>query len=206
MKKMEIMLIVLFSYFIGLTGSIKFILIPNTIKCLREQINKDVLLIGEFNVSQVPGQQVDYVVTDSKQEILARNDNVKNGRFSVVTEREEMYEICFRCRATSQLFGKSHQISLLTMRGVEMNKVLEEEHDGLMTVENNLKRLENLANYTLDLFKILTENKYKMMNTNESTHFRVVCLGIFSVCWVVAMAALQLFHFRNYFRARKIIE
>lgn len=35
---------------------------PNTQKCLKEELQKNVLITGEFEVSEAPGQKIDYVV------------------------------------------------------------------------------------------------------------------------------------------------
>lgn len=35
---------------------------PNTQKCLKEELQQNVPVIGEFEVSEVPGQRIDYVV------------------------------------------------------------------------------------------------------------------------------------------------
>lgn len=35
---------------------------PNTQKCLREELQSNVLVTGDYEVSEAPGQKVDYVV------------------------------------------------------------------------------------------------------------------------------------------------
>lgn len=37
---------------------------PNTQKCLREELQSNVLVTGDYEVSEAPAQQVDYVVCD----------------------------------------------------------------------------------------------------------------------------------------------
>lgn len=39
---------------------------PNTQKCLKEELQKNVLITGEFEVSEAPGQKIDYVVCSLK--------------------------------------------------------------------------------------------------------------------------------------------
>lgn len=36
---------------------------PNSMKCLKEEIQGNVLVSGEYEVSEVPGQKIDFVVT-----------------------------------------------------------------------------------------------------------------------------------------------
>lgn len=39
---------------------------PNTQKCLREELQQNVPVTGEFEVSDAPGQRIDYVVSNKK--------------------------------------------------------------------------------------------------------------------------------------------
>jgi|GEM_PF-5750096 len=41
---------------------IMFHLQPGAVKCLREELQANVLVTGEYDVSEAPGQQVDYSV------------------------------------------------------------------------------------------------------------------------------------------------
>ncbi len=49
-----------------------FQLNPNSQKCLREEVHKDVLVSGDYEISEVPGQVVDLHVVDSKGGFLGR--------------------------------------------------------------------------------------------------------------------------------------
>lgn len=42
--------------------SLRFFLQPNQKKCLREEIHKNVLVTGEFELSDAPGQRTNLVV------------------------------------------------------------------------------------------------------------------------------------------------
>lgn len=53
---------VLVSYLISVE-CIMWNLEPGARKCLREELQKDVLVIGEFEVSEAPGQTIDYIVS-----------------------------------------------------------------------------------------------------------------------------------------------
>lgn len=53
---------VLFFYIINSIQCIMWNLEPNTRKCLKEELQKNVLITGEFEVSEAPGQKIDYVV------------------------------------------------------------------------------------------------------------------------------------------------
>ena len=60
-ERMELVQI-LFLLFAGLCGSVDsvmFFLESNARKCLAEEIRKDVLVTGDYQVTEQPGQQVD---------------------------------------------------------------------------------------------------------------------------------------------------
>lgn len=58
--------LVLFTIILGvccsLTAAIMFNLEPNTQKCLRDEMQAHQLVLGEYEVSDAPGQKIDYVV------------------------------------------------------------------------------------------------------------------------------------------------
>lgn len=49
--------------FIKHVTCVMFHLTPNTQKCLKEDIHANQLVMGEYEVSDVPGQVIDYIVS-----------------------------------------------------------------------------------------------------------------------------------------------
>jgi len=66
----------------GFANSLMFKLQPNTQKCLREEIHKDVLVSGDFEITDAPGQTVNLAVVDSKGGFLWKKDAAEKGRFT----------------------------------------------------------------------------------------------------------------------------
>ncbi|MPC07937.1 Transmembrane emp24 domain-containing protein bai [Portunus trituberculatus] len=81
----------------GVEG-IMFHLQPNTQKCFKEEIHKNVLVSGEYEVQEAQGQKVDIQVTDSKGHHLYNKEEADNGKFIFNTEDYDVYEICFVSR------------------------------------------------------------------------------------------------------------
>lgn len=52
----------LFLTYLVAVNCIMWNLEPNTQKCLKEELQQNVPVIGEFEVSEAPGQTIDYVV------------------------------------------------------------------------------------------------------------------------------------------------
>ena len=55
-------LICLVCYFLTDIDALMFHLAPNTKKCLKEEIHKDVLVTGEYNLSDAPGHKTSLIV------------------------------------------------------------------------------------------------------------------------------------------------
>ena len=63
--KPRLHLSLLVAYFISLlcaAQSISFMLDPDVRKCIQEEVHKDVLVVGEYKVSDVDGQKTDILV------------------------------------------------------------------------------------------------------------------------------------------------
>lgn len=56
-------LLAIFAICFTLTDALMFHLAPNTKKCLREEIHKDVLVAGDYGISEAPGQKINLAVS-----------------------------------------------------------------------------------------------------------------------------------------------
>ncbi|BES91388.1 Transmembrane emp24 domain-containing protein eca [Nesidiocoris tenuis] len=200
-------MVVVASFWTISTDAIMFKLQPNTQKCLREELRKNHLMVGEFEVTHVPGQKVDYIVTDSKREILSQNTDIDKGRFTVVVESHDSYEICFRSTVPPEIRGVPQDVSF--------NSKLDEEGKGYETMgeaqkmkpmEIELKKLEVLSESIVQEFGEMRSREIQMSDTNESTNSRVLYLSIFSMCCLLCLSIWQVLYLRKYFKSRKLIE
>ncbi|RZC34134.1 transmembrane emp24 domain-containing protein bai [Asbolus verrucosus] len=212
--------------FLANVDCIMWTLKPNTQKCLKEELQGNVPVVGEFEVSEAMGQKVDYVVRDSKGHILAQRDDITKGKFSFNTENYDTYEICFISRAPPNVRGIGQDVSLVTKHGVE-TKNYETFGDAaqLKPIEKELKRLEDLSNEIVQDFALMRKREEEMRDTNgsesrtilniilntmlllsESTNSRVLYFSVFSMCCLLGLATWQVLYLRRYFKAKKLIE
>ncbi|KAG5867389.1 hypothetical protein JTB14_022927 [Gonioctena quinquepunctata] len=176
---------------------------PNTQKCLKEQLQQNIPVIGEFEVSEAPGQTVDYVVTDSKGHILAKRQDISKGKFSFNTESYDTYEICFVSHIPPNQKGIAQEVSLVTKHGVETkNYDTYGEAAQLKPIERELKRLEDLSNAIVQDFAIMRKREEEMRDTNESTNSRVLYFSIFSMFCLLGLATWQVLYLRLISRRR----
>ncbi|XP_043274187.1 transmembrane emp24 domain-containing protein bai isoform X2 [Venturia canescens] len=183
---------------------------PNERKCLKEELMGDVLVTGEYEISEAPGQRMDCIVTDSKGHILAQKDDIpprKSLKFSFVTETYDVFEICFVSRVPANQRGVRQEVKLITKHGVEAKS-----YEGLgeaaklKPIEVELEQLEHLSKAIVQDFAKMRKNEEQMRDTNETTNARVLYFSIFSMGCLLGLATWQIFYLRRFFRAKKLIE
>lgn len=184
-----------------------FHLQPNTQKCLREDVPANQVVKGEYEVTDIPGQVVDYIVRDSKGHILSQREHITKGKFSLTLEIYDTYEICFISKVPPHQRGIAHEVSVSTKKGVEGNSYEGvAEAAKLKPLEVDLKRLEDLSDSIVRDFALMRKREEEMRDTNEKTNSRVLFFSIFSMCCLLGLATWQVLYLRRYFKAKKLIE
>lgn len=194
---------------------IRFYLEPNSMKCLKEEVQANVLVAGEYQVSLTPAVKTEYIVRDSKGDILSKKEDIPHDKmlkFSFVTETYDTFEICFIAHGIQPSFSGNvkqikQEVHLIVKRGIEAKN-----YDGIAEAaklkpsEVELKRLEDLSEAIVQDFARMRKNEEEMRDTNEATNARVYYLSILSICWLLALAIHQVIYLRRYFKAKKLIE
>jgi len=187
-------------------NSLMFHLSPNQKKCLKEEIHKDVLVTGEYTLSDSPGQKTNLEVTDSKGESFYRKDDVSKGKFAFTTHEYDMFEICFSSHSAPG-HGGDREVSIVVKRGVEAKNYADiAKAEKLKPMEVELKKLEDLAESIVNDFAYMRAREEEMRDTNESTHSRVLYFSIFSMLCLFGLAIWQVLYLRRYFKSKKLIE
>lgn len=201
-------LLVLFSL-VEETRSIRFDLQPNTKKCLKEEMRKNLLAVGEYEVSSLPGTNVDFQITDSKGHTALIRDNVDGkGKFAVTSDEDDIYDFCF---AYSSSPHTSHQllpreVNLDVRLGVEAKQYDSSSTDKLQKLEADLTKLEDLTNSIIEDFAHLKRRESEMQDTNASTSNRIFWQTVVSIIVVLGLAGWQVLYLRQFFRSRKLID
>lgn len=198
---------VVFLCWISAASGLMFNLEANGRKCLKEEIHKGVLVTGEYEISEVPGQQVDLMVIDTKGQHFVNRENTDKGKFAFTTDDYDVFEICFISRVPANMRGSRHEVFLQTKHGVEA-KNYEGIGDAakLKPLEVELKRLEDLSESIVQDFAYMRQREEEMRDTNESTNSRVLYFSIFSMCCLLGLATWQVLYLRKYFKSKKLIE
>lgn len=105
--------------------AISFHLPVNSRKCLREEIHKDLLVTGAYEITDqsggAGGLRTHLKITDSAGHILYSKEDATKGKFAFTTEDYDMFEVCFESKGTGRI---PDQLVILDMKhGVEAKKL-----------------------------------------------------------------------------------
>uniref|UniRef100_U5EYG5 Putative emp24/gp25l/p24 family of membrane trafficking n=1 Tax=Corethrella appendiculata TaxID=1370023 RepID=U5EYG5_9DIPT len=193
--------------YISRVECIMFHLEPNTQKCLRDEMQANQLIAGDYEITHIPGQRVDYIIRDTRGHILSQKEDIAKGKFTFTSEVYDTFEICFLSKIAANVRGNLQEISLDIKKGIE-TKSYEGigEAAKLKPLEVDLKRLEDLSDAIVQDFALMRKREEEMRDTNESTNTRVLFFSVFSMCCLLGLATWQVLYLRRYFKAKKLIE
>lgn len=195
----------------GLALSISFELPTNFRKCLREEVQKNVLVTGEFEVQpELPGVKTDLHVVDARGQRLYAKEDAHKGKFAFTTDEYEMFDVCFETRhhvAPGQGVPPPREISLQLKHGIEAKNYEDQaKAEKLKPLELDLRKLEDISDSIVNDFSWMRKREEEMRTTNESTHSKVLYFSLFSMICLISLATWQILYLRRFFKAKKLIE
>jgi hypothetical protein len=102
--------------------SLMFYLPANQKKCLKEEIHKDILVKGDYFVSEIAGHHTKLEVLDSKGHILYNKDEATKGKFAFTTDEYDVFQVCFETKLMTDVRGGEQlvkEVHLNVKHGVE---------------------------------------------------------------------------------------
>ncbi|CAH1732664.1 transmembrane emp24 domain-containing protein bai-like [Aphis gossypii] len=202
----QLSILMIYLSLLSIGSCIRWHMQPNSRKCLREELRENVLVKGEYEVTQIDNQQVDYVIKDSKNHILSQKEDISFGKFTFSVENYDIFEICFISKASNNN-GAVQEIFMDIKTGVEAkNYEGVAEAFKLKPLEMDLKRLEDVSEAIVLEFKDMKMRADEMRNTNESTKNRVFYFSLFCMICLIVLAIWQVCYLRRYFKAKKLID
>ncbi|CEF62134.1 Tmed10 protein [Strongyloides ratti] len=189
---------------------IRFYVKPNDKKCLKEEIHKNVLLTGEYNLHEAIGYTTTVHVTDTRGHTLYKRENFveSNGKFAFTADEYDIFEICFTSHVPDSVHNKQdREVSLSLKHGVEAKNYEDlGKAEKLKPLELELRRLEDLAESIVQDFAYMRSREEEMRNTNESTNSRVLYLSLFSMACLLGLSFWQVLYLRRFFKTKKLID
>jgi len=195
---------ILFVLYISGADSLMFYLEPMAKKCLKEEIHKDVLVTGDYELNDMGDQKTNLVVTDTRGHTLYKKEDVSKGKFAFTTDEYDMFEVCFE---TVKGHGQAREVKLDMKHGVEARNYDDiAKAEKLKPMELELRRLEDLSEAIVNDFAYMRAREEEMRDTNESTNSRVFYFSIFSMICLLGLACAQVLYLKKYFKSKKLIE
>lgn len=192
----------------GLSHGMYFKLEAGSEKCLKEEVHKDVLVTGNYNVEDKASIDVDIKITDSKAHILFQKEEANEGKFAFTLDTADVFSVCFNARAGAQAKkGEGVEVELTIKRGVEAKNYDElAKAEQLKPLELELRRLEDLTESIVNDFALMKKREEEMRDTNESTNSRVLYFSIFSMACLIFLATWQVLYLKKYFKKQRLID
>jgi hypothetical protein len=199
--------------FQGMVDGITFDMSGVGQKCLQEDVQKDVLVVGEYEISDESGLfRVDLEITDSRKHRVYFKEHAEEGKFAFSSDDYDVYDVCFTrsplqesnvAALPEDLFSA---ITLNIKSGVEAKSyaaVGEAEH--LKPIELELRKLEDLSESIVKDFAEMKRREELHRDTNESTNERMLHFSIFSMVCLLGLAVWQVMYLKQYFKQKKLI-
>jgi p24 family protein delta-1 len=190
--------------------SLMFYLPPNNRKCLKEEIHKDILVKGDYDISHVLGHKTKLEVLDSRGHILYNKDDATKGKFAFTTDEYDVFQVCFETRIVEHVRGQeavNKEVALFMKHGTEAKDYEQlAKAEKLKPLEIELRRLEDLSQDIVNDFAYMKAREEEMRSTNESTNSKVLYFSIFSMSCLLGLAVWQVLYLRRYFKAKKLID
>lgn len=191
-------------------SSLMFYLPSSSKKCLKEEIHKDVLVKGDYELTEILGHNTKMEVLDSKGHILYNKDVAVKGKFAFTTDEYDVFQICFETKVSADSrhsAGLVKEVLLNLKHGVEAKDYENlAKAEKLKPLEIELRRLEDLSQDIVSDFTYMKAREEEMRDTNESTNSKVLYFSIFSMCCLLGLAVWQVLYLRRYFKAKKLID
>lgn len=208
--KTYIQLFIFYLAFVSSIESLMFYLPANTKKCLKEEIHKDILVKGDYFVSDIVGHHTKLEVLDSKGHILYNKDEAAKGKFAFTTDEYDVFQVCFETKILQDVRGSDQlvkEVHLNVKHGVEAKDYENiAKVEKLKPLEIELRRLEDLSQDIVTDFAYMKAREEEMRDTNESTNSKVLYFSIFSMSCLLCLAIWQVLYLRRYFKAKRLIE
>ncbi|KAL9234668.1 hypothetical protein vseg_009514 [Gypsophila vaccaria] len=174
-------------------------------KCLSEEIQNNVVVLGDYVVIDEKGHSIPTInakVTSPYGNQLYHQENITYGQFAFTANEIGNYVACF-------WVASDHQSATLNLEwkigfsAKDWDSVAKKEH--LEGLELELRKLEGTVEHVLENLIYLQQKEWGMREVSEKTNARVAWYGLMSIGIGITASIYQVWHLRRYFQKRKLI-
>jgi len=196
-------------WFHGTAAGLRFDILPHTERCLKEELSKDLLVIGNYSVESHPALKLDFKIKDpNDQEVFAKQQD-DEAHFAFTTDQGGEFLFCFHDipqPGQRMAYGFTRRVGIEIKTGVEARDYTElAGKENLSKLELEMRKIEDGVADILKDLQYLRKREERMRDTNESTNERVVWLSLFSVATMVTVGVWQIYYLKRYFQQKKIL-
>ncbi|KAL8132366.1 hypothetical protein AgCh_008019 [Apium graveolens] len=174
-------------------------------KCLSEEIQSNVVVLGDYIVDDSEGYNpaVSVRVTSPYGNTLHTKENVAHGQFAFTTKEAGQYLACFW---TDRVANGDLTLNLDWRTGIaakDWESVAKKEK--IEGVELELKKLEGAVEAIHGNLLYLRRRESEMRIVNELTNSRVAWYSLMSLGVCIVVSVLQITHLKRFFQKKKLI-
>lgn len=151
----------------SVSDAVRFNLLPNTRRCLKEEMRKGVLVSGEYELTD-GSARADLQITDSKGHVAFSRESIDKGRFAVTSDEDDIFDFCLIAHAAPGAHQQqAREVHLEMKHGVEAKNYEEIAHvSKLKPMEMELAKLEDLSSSIVADFEYMKAREQEMRDTN----------------------------------------
>lgn len=177
-------------------------------KCVMEEINKGVLVVGDFaafNKDNTANMvSIDIKVEEPSGRVLYEKRGISSGQFAFTTKEDGDFKACFTAKDVHT--AQQTKIRLDWKTGVaatDWDAVAKK--DNLNEMSTELRRLEAMVKEIHEEMLFLRTREEEMRDLNEATNARVAWFSIGSLFICMGLAAWQLYYLKQFFHKKKLL-
>ncbi|KAH7518244.1 transmembrane emp24 domain-containing protein p24delta3 [Ziziphus jujuba] len=189
-------------------GAIWLTLPPSGTKCVSEEIQNNVVVLGDYAVvseEQPLTPTISVKVTSPYGNNLHKRENTTHGQFAFTTHEAGNYLSCFWVDGYNH-GGGDVSVNLDWKTGIaakDWESVARKEK--IEGVELELRKLEGSVEAIHENLLYLKSREADMRNVSEKTNSRVAWYSMMSLAVCIAVSTLQLWHLKRFFQKKKLI-
>lgn len=173
-------------------------------KCVSEEIQNHVVVLGDYFVIDEQGQSVPSVtakVTSPYGNIVHNNENATHGQFAFTTSEIGSYYACFwSASGTAATVNLDWKIGIAAKDWDSVAK--KEKIEG---VELELRRLESIVQSIKENLEYMRIREAEMREVSEKTNARVAHYSIVSIGICIGVSGFQVWNLKRFFQKKKLI-
>lgn len=192
-------------------GALRFDLYSGHTKCISDDIKVGAMAVGKYHIvqpedsSQLPDpQRISLRVTSPYGNSLHYSENVQSGNFAFTASEAGDYLACFWApdfRPPSTVAFEFDWRGGVAAK--DWSTVAKKGQVDIMELE--LKKLEDTIKSIHEEMFYLREREEEMQELNWRTNSRMAWLSFLSLGICLPVAALQLWHLKNFFERKKLL-